>query len=112
EGLSHACTGVGGLDGVENVLDLQTGRGERLPGKLDCERGGAALSLELQVDDALHLAERANHLITGSVENIEVIAKYFDGDLRNLAAQALADAVAEEGDHLALYPRIVLENAA
>ena len=47
-----------------------------------------------------------------SFGNVQVIAEHLDSDLRGLTTQALADAVAEKRDHLALYSRIVLENAA
>src|SRR6516165_184207 len=101
ERLPDARTRVSGFDGVENVLDPEAGGGKCLRGELDCERGSAALSLELQIDDALDLAESRDHLVAGRIERVQVVAEHLDGDLRRLAAQALTDTVAEKGDDLA-----------
>src|SRR5215469_1754503 len=112
ECLSDARTRVSGFHRVEDVLDPEAGRGECLRGKLDCERGGAALTLELQIDDALDLAEGRDHLVAGRIERVQVVAEHLDGDLRRLAAQALTDAIAKKGHYLTLCAGIVRENGA
>ena len=64
--------------------------------QLDRDRRRAALALELQVDDPRDLAERGDDLVAGRIERVQVVAEDFDRDLRGLAAQALADAIARE----------------
>src|SRR5262249_51510432 len=110
--LSHACTRISSFNGIENVLDLETRRRERLRAERDHECGRAILSLELQIDDAFDLTEGRDHLFAGGIECVEVVAEHLDGDLGGLAAQAFADAIAEEGDNLTLYPWILPEDAA
>ena len=58
------------------------------------------------------LAERRDDLIADRVERVQIIAEDLDRHLRGLAAQALADAIAEERHYFALYARVVRQDLA
>jgi len=102
EGLSESLSRKGRLNRPEHVLRPQPHRRQRLRLEFDRNGGRAALAFELQIHDARFLAERSHDLIPDVVQRIQVFAEHLDGDLRRAAGQALADAVAEEGHHLAL----------
>ncbi len=70
------------------------------------------MPFELQVDDSGDLSQRRDDPGGGGVDDVQIVAKDFHGDLGGLAAQALADAVTEEGDHFGLHSRIFLQNGA
>ena len=110
ERLANDLPRIRGFYRIEHVLHFETGCRERLRQEFDGDGRRAALALELQIDDARHFSQRGDDLVPGRIERVEVIAEYLDRDLRRLAAQALADAIAQKGDHFALDPGIVLQD--
>src|SRR5258708_26782913 len=110
ERLSDDLPRIRGFNRVEHVLHLETGGAKRLRQHLDGDRRRAALPFELQINDARHFSQRSDDLIPGRVERVQIIAEYLDCDLRSLTAQALADAIAEEGDDFALYSRVFFQD--
>ena len=96
ESLAHHGTRVGGFDGIEHVLSLETGSRPSPRAQLDRDRRRAALALELQIHDAGYFPQHSHDRVTGRIERIQVFAEDLDGHLCGLAAQALADAVPQE----------------
>src|SRR3979411_2753366 len=112
EGLTSGGARISGLDRIEHVRHSESRRRQRLRNQMNRNRRRPALTLELQIYDAFHLAERGGHFVGCFVEGVEVISEYLDGHLSGFAAQALADAVAQERDHFALDAGVLLQDFA
>src|SRR6185312_13469243 len=110
ESLADDGARIGGLDRVEHVLHLQAGGGEPVGLGRNAQGGSVVLTLELQIRHSALAPQSRDDPVTDLVQRLQIVTEDLDGHLRRLAAEALADAIAEEGDDLSLDAGIAGED--
>src|SRR6185312_7012013 len=78
----------------------------------NAQGGSVVLTLELQIRHSALAPQSRDDPVTDLVQRLQIVTEDLDGHLRRLAAEALADAIAEEGDDLSLDAGIAGEDLA
>jgi hypothetical protein len=101
-GLRHDAAGVGRLHLVEHLGGPESEAREPVGAKPHGHAGPAGHRSYAYVDGLAHALERGSHVVRPRVEQTEIVAEEVHHHLGHVAGDPLADAVAEERQHLGL----------